>query len=402
MTSRERMLAAIRCENVDHIPLGQIFHSTVTGTPGSLRWRDQFERAKVMLDLGIDPSIDIWMPVPEAPPDVPVRTWREKDTDSGGRLLCAEYDTPAGKLVQKVRQTPDWWDRTHYKFLPDWDGFAHRTASEYDRIEMMDDWFTRRYEVPLVSGTDDLDKLEFLLKAPKGGARDRWIENAFSAKRIADDMGLLTHARRVSVGDWFMWLCLIEDFLCASAEDTSYAERFFDIIQSYNREILELVMEVQPDVIQYRGWYDTPDYWGRERFSAILKPRIELLAGIVHDGGSLFCYLLTEGYTIYREVLKEMPVDVYLGLEPLAARKSEDLKAVKETFSGGSCIWGGVNAPVSVGRGTDEDIDKAVKTAVETLGPEGLILNACMVIYDDDVPWDRFLELVAAWKHYRG
>jgi hypothetical protein len=364
--------------------------------PEKFTWRNQFERARVMKDLGIDPSIDIWMPVPAPPPEIPVRTWRKKN------LLFAEYETPAGKLMQKVRQTPDWWDRTHYKFLPDWDGFAHRTAGEYERITMMDDWFTRRYETPLVRGPEDLDKLSYLLKAPEGGARDRWLEDALAAKKKADEMGLMTHVRRASVGDWFMWLCLIEDFLCAMVEDTIYVERFFDIVQSYNREVLELVLEIQPDVVQYRGWYDTPDYWGRERFSSILKPRIEELAGIVHAGGSLFCYLLPEGYTLYRDFLADMQVDVYLGLEPLAARKTEDFRAVKESLSGCSCIWGGVNAPITIGRGTDEDIDEAVKFAVETLGPEGLILNGSMVIYDDDVHWDRFIKFTEVWKRYRG
>ena len=75
MTSRDRMLAAIRRQPVDHIPLGQLFHSTVLNTPADKQWTDQFERARVMKELGIDPTIDIWMPAPEAPPEIPVRKW---------------------------------------------------------------------------------------------------------------------------------------------------------------------------------------------------------------------------------------------------------------------------------------------------------------------------------------
>ena len=90
-----------------------------------------------------------------------------------------------------------------------------------------------------------------------------------------------------------------------------------------------MVLEVEPDIVQYRGWYDTPDYWGPKRLRTILAPRIQELAGQAHAGGSLFCYLLTEGYTVYRDILADMDVDVFLGLEPLAARKSEDFAAVK-------------------------------------------------------------------------
>ena len=95
-----------------------------------------------------------------------------------------------------------------------------------------------------------------------------------------------------------------------------------------------------------------------------------------------------------------MDVDVYLGLEPMAARKTEKLAEVKEAIGDRHCIWGGVNACVTVGRGSDEEIDAAVRTAIETLGPTRFILNAAMYFYDDDVTWDRFLVFVDAWRKY--
>jgi len=265
---------------------------------------------------------------------------------------------------------------------------------------MMDDFFTRRYKVPLVKGPEDLDAFEHLLKAPAGGYRDLWIRDAMRAKEIASDMGLASQARRVSVGDWFMWVCWIEDFCVQMMETPEYVDRFYDIVNNYNRQIVDMVAEVEPDIIQYRGWYDTPDYWGRERYKTQLFPRIQELAKRVHDGGSLFCCLLTEGYTLYRDIIKELDADVFLGLEPLAARKSEDLALVKDAFGDSHCIWGGVNSCVTVGMGTDMEIDEAVRTAIEKLGPNGFILNAAMYIYDDDVTWERFLRFVEAWRRY--
>jgi len=400
MSSKERMIAAIRCQEVDHIPLGQVFHSTVLGTPDSKQWDNQFQRAEVMKDLGLDPVIDIWMPTPKPHPQVVVRKWQEDDPDGPDVLLCAEYETPAGKLVQKVRRTRDWYHPSHHRFLPDWQGHAHREPNEFERIEMMDDWFTRRYKMPLISGPDDLDKLEYLLLPPTGHAWDEWITNARKAQQYANQMGLLSQARRVSVGDWFMWLCLIEEFLYAMIEQPNYVSRFYEIIQRYNRQTLELVLQADADVVQYRGWYDTPDYWGRKRYQQILQPYIEELGQVVHDAGKLFCVLMPEGYTLYRDILDQMAVDVYFGLEPMAARKSEDLATVKEAFDDRHCIWGGVNAPTTVGRGSDEEIDEAVKFAIETLGPTGLILNASMYLCDDDVPWDRFMVFVEAWRRY--
>ena len=402
MSSRERMVAAIRCEPVDHVPLGQLFHSTVMDTPADKQWGDQFQRARVMKDMGIDPTIDIWLPEPQPPQGVTVRQWKEQDSATGDELYCAEYRTPAGNLAQKVRKTWDWCARTHYRFLPAWDGDAHRAADQYEQLDLLDDFFTRRYQVPLVRGPEDLDAFACLLQPPAGAQRDQWIRNAKRAGQIADELGLLTHARRVSVGDWFMWVCLIEDFCVAMIDDPQYIRRFFDVVQDYNRQIVDLVLEVRPDVVQYRGWYDTPDYWGRQRHRDILVPRIQELARQVHEGGSLFCYLLPEGYTQYKDILGQMDVDVLLGLEPYAARKSEDLAAVRAAMGGRHCIWGGVNSPIRVGRGSDEEIGAAVKAAIESLGPDGFILNASMYLYDDDVTWDRFEVFVEAWRKYAG
>jgi hypothetical protein len=402
MSSKERILAAIRGEPVDYIPLGQLFHSTIMEPPPEKQWHDQLERARVMKDLGLDPTIDIWLPAPEAPPEIPVRKWMEDNpANPAEKLLCAEYETPAGNLVQKVRRTDaDWYRPTHYRFLPLWDGTSRRNIDQYDRIEMMDDYFTRRFQTPLVSGMQDLDAFEHLLKPPQGGYRDLCLAQAREAKRIADQMGVATQVRRVSVGDWFMWVCWIEDFCVQMMSEPEYIRRFYDIVNNYNKQIIDMALEVQPDIVQYRGWYDTPDYWGTKRYKEILEPRIGQLGKQIHDGDSLFCVLLTEGYTLYKEILAQMDVDVYLGLEPMAARKTEDLAAVKRALGDKHCIWGGVNACVTVGRGADAEIDAAVRTAIDTLGPTRFILNAAMYFYDDDVTWDRFLVFVDAWRKY--
>jgi len=403
MTSRERILAAARCEEVDHVPLGQLFHSTIMETPPDRQWANQFERAQVMKDLSLDPTIDIWLPSPEAPPNVPVRKWMEDDPDGPDPLLCAEYETPAGNLVQKVRRTArDWYHHTHYSFMPTWDRNAHRPVDRFDRLDLMDDFFTTRYKVPLVRGPEDLDAFEHLLQPPSGGHRDLWLRNALKAKKIADQMQLATQARRVAVGDWFMWVCLFVQFCKDMIKRPEYVERFYDIISNYNRQIIDMVLEVEPDIVQYRGWYDTPDYWGPDRLRDTMAPRIQALAKQAHDGGAMFCYLLPEGYTVYRDILRELDVDVFLGLDPLAARKAEDLAVVKEAIGDRHCIWGGVNACVTVGTRSDEEIDQAARTAIETLGPRGLILNASMYFYDDDVTWDRLMVFVDAWKKYAG
>jgi len=79
-------------------------------------WRDQFERALVLLDIGADPFIDIWLPDVEPHPEVKIKTCgRRKATKV---LLTKEFHTPAGVLRQTVRESEDWCDPFHSNWIP--------------------------------------------------------------------------------------------------------------------------------------------------------------------------------------------------------------------------------------------------------------------------------------------
>ena len=87
MSSRERMLATFQRKPHDCIPLSP-YIGQGPWRSGPLYWRDQFERADRLLELGLDPTIDIWLPDPRPHPDVRIKTWREKQED--GYLLTKE------------------------------------------------------------------------------------------------------------------------------------------------------------------------------------------------------------------------------------------------------------------------------------------------------------------------
>jgi hypothetical protein len=65
--------------------------------------------------------------------------------------------------------------------------------------------------------------------------------------------------------------------------------------------------------------------------------------------------------------LREFEGDAYFGLDPLAARTSEDLSVIKSALTYGGAICGGVNAFLTVRRGTDGEIDRAVDLAIQAL-----------------------------------
>ena len=105
-SSRERLNAALHRQETDYVPLSLDMHPSYhTGPVGSAK--NQFEVIEALQELGTDPTVDIWFPVQAHHPDVKTAYWREKSPDGQGFLRCRRYETPAGILQQKVKETPE-------------------------------------------------------------------------------------------------------------------------------------------------------------------------------------------------------------------------------------------------------------------------------------------------------
>jgi hypothetical protein len=75
---------------------------------------------------------------------------------------------------------------------------------------------------------------------------------------------------------------------------------------------------------------------------------------------------------------------------------------MKEKIGDQICIWGGVSAAVTVERGTEDEIRAAVRHAIQTLGPTGLILSPVdNFTVDDPVTWENISIFMDAWKKQR-
>jgi len=84
MSSKERTLAAIEHREPDRVP---IFFRGVA--PLDHLWRDEYERAEVLLGMGVDEKITIKIE-PGIHPDVRIRDWFEQGSDPRYRLACRD------------------------------------------------------------------------------------------------------------------------------------------------------------------------------------------------------------------------------------------------------------------------------------------------------------------------
>ena len=89
-------------------------------------------------------------------------------------------------------------------------------------------------------------------------------------------------------------------------------------------------------------------------------------------------------------------------LKAIAPRmlRAGDLRDLFNKLGGAKSVWGGVNAEVTLLGANPEEIDQAVKYAIESLnGNNGLILSA--LVSGLLAPEITYKYRVAAWEKYR-
>jgi hypothetical protein len=396
MTSRERMLAAIGCEKLDHTPCSFMLFYTLYDTCAT-----DSEFVEKQVEMGLDAFVHVGH-LNHAlhlygglHPDVEWKEWvEEKD---GAVFFCRRIDTPAGPLTSRVRQREGW-----------------PTKGDFP---LMKDWIVPRMEEPLVKPEQDMDKVGFLF----GPIRDADIRalraEASEAARLARRLGLL------QVGGWkgsvrpglqvdpgvmgcdaMSWLSGYEQVMILSITNPSLIEQYARIIHEWNMRQIEIYLDVtEAELIVRRGWYETTEFWTPAAFKKIIAPTLKREADIVHQAGRYFGYIITSAFLPLLDDIIAAGVDVLIGLDP-SEGKGTHLPAIKERVRrAGRALWGGVSGAITVEMGSEADTENAVRAALETLGPGGgFILSPVDNVREDTEKSRRNTRaFIEAWKRHR-
>ena len=385
---KERYEATFRHQEPDRIPILLDAHVPFYQS-GTVQWRNQLERAEILKGLGCDPIIEIWLPDPVPHPDVKIKTWREYRPGEKLPCITKEYHTPAGVLRQVVRETEDWVSPGHAYWV-------RRTLGPGNKLtyglDLFDDWNIPRQIEPWVKGPDDLDKLAWLLQMPAGEALAEWRMDAIRAKEYAARHALPTMSRRTIIGDAFMWFCNAGQFMMDILDNPDFVKAFFEIFREFARWQAELALDIGVDVFQYRGCYETSEFWGGGRYEAFLVPLIQEQAAMAHDAGSLFCYFMTKGHSDYLDHFEKMDIDAHFGVDPVMG--GVDLREMKSRIGGKTTIIGGVNSELTMSKGTPREVEEATRQAIEVCSPGGGFVLAPVIGIYGGIPWANVETLI--------
>lgn len=387
LTSRERLLAALRYQEPDHVPL--LFLPFGFRPPPHLAWSNPIEEAQRWLSLGVDATLKVSPPL-VFHSDVTVREWQETIPGAPWPLLVKEYHTPKGILRQEVYKTEDWSST-------DWPSHG---ASE-SGIRLLDDYNVVRSRKFLIEQEEDLEKLPYLLcplsDETISQVRDRTNEMASHAQ----ELGVLLEGWGSSGTDVVAWLCGIENMVFMAMDRPEMFSRLLDIIHQWDKSQVEVLLDTPVDMVVRRGWYEGTSFWSPSLFRRFFMPRIKELTDLAHQHDRLMAYKLSVGFMPLLQTFAEIGYDVHYFIDPVQGGQGIDLHQIKDVFRHKIAIVGGMNSAVTLEQGTRAEIRQAVFDAVNILGPDGLVLTPVDCIAAS-TPWESIETVIEAWKEVRG
>ena len=385
MTSRQRMLAALGCEEIDRPPCSFMLYKGLWE-----KSRDYLQFIERQLELGLDAFVQIpprppgivsdtynlhGLPVSHHP-DVNIREW--KDTQPGARwpVLFKEYRTPAGILTSEVHQDEDWPYGDHVPFL--------------------DDYVETRSRKYLIGERGDLTPLRYLLAPPSEYEARSFREGAQPVMDFARQHNLLLAGGWGVGADLVGWVYGLQRMMLAPYDDPQLLEELLAIIAEWNRSRMQVVLEAGVDLYIKRAWYENCDFWSPKTWRRFIHPVLKADAELAHSYGARLGYLITSNAMPLLDLVAEAGVDVLIGVDP----DQWDLAVTKDKLAGKVCIWGGVNGHLTVEKGTPDEVRAEVETALRVLAPGGGLILSPVDNVREDTPVSRanVEALIEAWR----
>jgi uroporphyrinogen-III decarboxylase len=386
MSSRERMLAVIRREQPDHVPL--FFNAFGFRPPAHLQWSDDIEQAQAWLSIGVDAWL--WTGVPlRSHPDVTVREWTENHEGEPHPVMVKEYETPAGPFRQELYRTDDWVSE-------DWPGHIESSG-----VRLFDDYNAVRNRRPPVSTEADIERLGYLLRVPTGSDLAEYHERTATLARQARELGVLFVGQGSCGIDAAIQLCGVQSMLYMAIDQPDLFIQLLDLIHEWDRRSIEILLDTPVDLIMRRGYYEGTSFWSPAMYRRFFAPRLRELTEMVHSAGRYMGYTMSVGLEPLLDDVAEIGYDIHHLLDPIPDGRPIDLARVKATLGRRTAISGGLNAPITFELGTREEIRQEVFNAVSALGAGGgLALTAAEGIFST-TPWESIEHVLAAWKEVR-
>ena len=345
MTSRERLLATIRHEEPDRVPVApRIFawlleYYGESGLEAHLRAAQEFG-----FDLchPVGPDTPNYISsLPDEYPLLPevratVKRWPEGECT----VVARRFETPNGVLTDRWRVPPT--------------GRGYGIAPNPVSIER------------LIKEPDDLQRLPYLLPKPAGGAAGYHDAQARIGDRGLAEVtvqGCLDHR----AGDARGLANLMVDY----HDDRDFVDRLLDLCHEQAMAEARHALEHGARIIFGTWYYNSLSVgWSPAMFGELFVPRIRAHVALAHEYGALYHYYDDGKCAAILDDIRECGVDVFSTCTPPPVGDF-DLRVAKRKWRGRVCIKGCIDLLYVIKLGTPERIEQTVRDAIQVGAPGG-------------------------------
>ena len=320
LSSRERILAAIRREPVDYVPCCGFFNPLSApqrrGYTWNFPWPEGTGRAEALKfqveTLGLDQVVPVGVGGAKSAPGIESNVWREGD------VLHKAYSTPAGELHAAVRLTDVW--------------------PHGENVPFYSDFNVGHYVEPWIQTEQDLECLKLLQVAREvdeivGAARDSFA----GSKALADRYGLAASAAGGMGLTGAQHLFGVADLCMMSLDNPGLVDAYLEHEHQINLRAIEAAGELGVDIIRRNGFYETADFYGPAALDSFLTRRLNAEADAAHKHGMVVAYTAHTGVMPILDYLAALPFDSLMHID--IAFEGVDMYQVREKVMKDKSLW---------------------------------------------------------------
>jgi uroporphyrinogen decarboxylase len=375
MTSQQRLLAAIRHEEPDRVPISPRIWAYLTLYYGGGTWEYELRAAE---EFGYDLCIPAGAPLP--PFITPALTCRhvspevqvtQQIAEQGGAVTVRRrFDTPAGPLTDEISLPPP--------------------GREYG-ISPSPVWREQMLKTPA-----DLDRLAYILPDPDKPKTAHYHEIA----RIVSDRGLVEMTINPPLDHFLGDLRGLTQLMIDYYEDRPFFDRMFAFCQDYALRLIKAVLEGGVPYI-FGTWYyaSLSAGWSPKIFREVFAPLIRQHADLVHAYGGIY-HIYDDGKmmrTLGDYVAAGADIVETLTPPPVG---DVDLAEAKRLSGDRTCLKGYVDLLYVIKEGTPELIEETVRRTIEIATPGGGFILGTSDSIRDGTPHENVRAYFAAAHKY--
>jgi len=380
MSSRERVMAAMRCDEVDRVPCSVSFNPLYPRqrTSWNFPWPQSAEieerTAYQVEELGLDQVVGMGLSACRHTEGVTSRVWVD------GGVLHKAWDTPAGELHASVRRDELW---------------AHG-----EDIPLMSDFNVGHFITPWIETEQDLECFKHVMKWDETGRAQAAARAYYDRmRRLADryDLALVVQFGEGLTGAMKMFgaepLCMMV------LENPALVDAFVEYEHQINLKGIELVGEWGAEIISRNGFYETADFYGPAMLEQFVGGRIRREANAARSAGLLTRYTIHTGIMPILDYLASLTVDSLFGID--IAFEGVDMGLVRDRLGANKSLWTGPSSTYHLWSGP-QATREAVRQVFEVLGDRpGFVLSPAVSAHSI-MPWESTLAMIDEWKKLTG